>query len=175
MTQPIDQQQAATNELAAWCEARGWLTPRDQMVHLFSHHQCDMVTEENGLLWNKICSCGATVDARLGGYTLHLIEVLKKESGHEAVSFDVRGQVQARLRSPDHQGSDDCSREDRSLCQEAFSRNDRESGDDTFALQRLDQDTCTYPRLRRRGLYYKLRKALTDFICGLVWTFGTSN
>jgi hypothetical protein len=175
MTQSADQQQTATNELAAMCEARGWLTPRDQMVHLFLHHQCDMVTEENSLLWNKLCSCGTTVDARQGGYTLHLIEVLKKESGHEAVSFDLRGQVQARLGSPDHQGSDDCSREDRGCCQEAFSRNDREGGDDTFALQRLDEDPCTYPRLQRRGFYYKLRKAVTGFICGLLCTFGSSN
>ena len=77
-------------------------------------------------------------------------------------------------RRPDYQGSDDCPREDRSLCQEAFSRNDRESGDDTFALQRLDQDSCTHPRFRRRGLYYKLRKAVTDFLCGLalyLWYF----
>ena len=51
-------QQEAINELSAMCEARGWLTPRNQMVHMFSHHQCDMICEENGLLWNKACSCG---------------------------------------------------------------------------------------------------------------------
>jgi hypothetical protein len=167
-------QQEAINELSAMCEARGWLTPRDQMVHLFSHHQCDMICEENGLLWNKACSCGTTIDVRRGGYIQHLIAILNKESGHEAVSFDVRGQVQAGHRRPDYQGSDDCPRENRSLCQEAFSRNDREGGDDTFALQRLDQDSCTHPRFRRRGLYYKLRKAVTDFLCGVFCTFGTS-
>jgi hypothetical protein len=92
-------QEEAINELSAMCEARGWLTPRDQMVHLFSHHQCDMICEENGLLWNKACSCGVIIDVRRGGYIQHLIAVLNKESGHEAVSFDVRGQVQAGNRA----------------------------------------------------------------------------
>ena len=76
----IDTQQEAVSELATRCAARDWLTPRDQMVNLFSHHQCNMICEENGLLWNKACSCGATIDERRGGYIQHLIAVLNKES-----------------------------------------------------------------------------------------------